>query len=262
MARMATAGGARISPTTSGPGIRAAGELVEETSGLTGGSWTASARYLRAGGGCSSLLIRMKTATDDEYHHGDLVGAFGVITDANAVIMSSNIYNIHGVNMYISGNAITDHRFLGNINSCRVYTLENIDMIFLKDMVVLVSRSLMSINSAVKKSTGCELYKNNPNQTSCQDCCDDALIGWAKKHWKNIPKNLLKCMAHCENKPPEDQEGCLRDCFDDGGPGWNVNFALVRQYLTCCYLACENPDPKQFMPPGHCALKLGKASAD
>ena len=46
--------------------------MVEETSDLTGSSWSTSGQYLRAGGGCNSLLIRRKSSTDDEYNYSRL----------------------------------------------------------------------------------------------------------------------------------------------------------------------------------------------
>ncbi len=70
-----------------------AGELVEQGSDLTGATWTTNAQYLRAGGSCSSMLIRRKSRTDDEYHHEDPLGVFGVITGANGATLSSNVYD-------------------------------------------------------------------------------------------------------------------------------------------------------------------------
>ncbi len=40
-----------------------AGEMVEETSDLTDSNWATSGQYLRAGGGCSSLLIHSKSSS-------------------------------------------------------------------------------------------------------------------------------------------------------------------------------------------------------
>ncbi len=43
--------------------------------------------------GCSSILIRRKSSTDDEYHHEDVLGVFGVITGASGAVLSSNVYD-------------------------------------------------------------------------------------------------------------------------------------------------------------------------
>ncbi len=71
-----------------------AGELVEQGSDLTGGTWTTNAQYLRAGGGCRSMLIRQKiTNLNDEYHHIDPVGMFGVLTDASGNVLRNYVYD-------------------------------------------------------------------------------------------------------------------------------------------------------------------------
>jgi hypothetical protein len=93
-----------------------AGELVEEVSDLSGGVWKVQALYLRAGGGCSSLLVRR----NGEYHHGDVLGNKGVITDGSGNVLSSNEgkgvgleYDAFGVSMFISGSAQTPYRPAG-----------------------------------------------------------------------------------------------------------------------------------------------------
>jgi len=90
-----------------------AGELVEEVSDLSGGVWKVQALYLRAGGGCSSLLVRR----NGEYHHGDVLGNKGVITDGSGNVLSSNEgkgvgleYDAFGVSMFTSGSAQTPWR--------------------------------------------------------------------------------------------------------------------------------------------------------
>ncbi len=77
-----------------------AGEMIEETSTLTGSSWTTSGQYLRAGGGCSSMLIRQKSSTDDEYHHIDMVGMFDIITNQTVSIISNSVFDAFGVERY------------------------------------------------------------------------------------------------------------------------------------------------------------------
>ncbi len=75
-----------------------AGEMVEETSTLTGSSWSVSSQYLRAGGGCSSMLIRQKITTmNDEYHHADIVGMYPILTDASANVLRSYVFDAYAV---------------------------------------------------------------------------------------------------------------------------------------------------------------------
>ncbi len=75
-----------------------AGEMVEETSTLTGSSWSVSSQYLRAGGGCSSMLIRQNVPNmNDEYHHADIVGMYPVLTDASANVLRSYVFDAYAV---------------------------------------------------------------------------------------------------------------------------------------------------------------------
>ncbi|HLH78783.1 MAG TPA: hypothetical protein VKV29_00705 [Chthonomonas sp.] len=62
-----------------------------------------------AGGGCSSLLVRR----NGEYHHGDVLGNKGVITDGSGNVLSSNVYDAFGVSMFTSGSAQTPYRPAG-----------------------------------------------------------------------------------------------------------------------------------------------------
>ena len=84
-----------------------AGELVEQTSNLTGTTWATSGLYMRAGGGCSSQLIRRNS----EYHHIDLLGSYGVITNSTGTVLSSNIYDVLNVQRFTSGSAVSPWRF-------------------------------------------------------------------------------------------------------------------------------------------------------
>jgi hypothetical protein len=56
--------------------------------------------------GCSSLLVRR----NGEYHHGDVLGNKGVITDGSGNVLSSNVYDRFRVAMYTSGSAQTPYR--------------------------------------------------------------------------------------------------------------------------------------------------------
>ena len=53
------------------------------------------------------MLIRRKSSTDDEYHHEDPLGVFGVITGANAAVLSSNIYDAFMGMQYVQGVSLT-----------------------------------------------------------------------------------------------------------------------------------------------------------
>ena len=84
-----------------------AGELVEQTSDLTGTTWATSGLYLRAGTGCSSQLMRRNS----EYHHADMMGNYGVITNSTGTILSSNLYDSFRVQRFTGGSAVSSSRF-------------------------------------------------------------------------------------------------------------------------------------------------------
>ena len=84
-----------------------AGELVEQTSDLTGAVWSTAALYLRGGSGCSARIIRRNS----EYHHADIPGAFPVITNGNGSVLSSNLYDRFGVQRFANGSAATPWRW-------------------------------------------------------------------------------------------------------------------------------------------------------
>ena len=111
-----------------------AGELAELSSDLTGQTWNTSALYLPSGAGCGGAKpIRRRnisngTVTSDEYHHANLLGVNGIITDADAVIYSAanNVYDRFGVLRYKGPEPLfaqTDpaspYRYRGNLISLR-----------------------------------------------------------------------------------------------------------------------------------------------
>jgi hypothetical protein len=75
-----------------------AGELVEQTSDLSGSQWTTSALYLQG----ISLVRR-----NNEWHHFDPLGTAQVITNNSAQVVSNNVYDIFGVLRYEQGTAQT-----------------------------------------------------------------------------------------------------------------------------------------------------------
>ena len=84
----------------------AAGELAElsntiDSTGSTTGTWVTSALFLPGGAGCGSAPVRRRNVGGgDEYHHADLFGVNGVITNGGAAVISSNLYDQFGVFQY------------------------------------------------------------------------------------------------------------------------------------------------------------------
>ena len=80
-----------------------AGELVEQTSDLTGSTWAASALYLKSGSGCGASIIRRNS----EYHQFDLQGYLSLVSGASASVLATRTYNRFGVQQYTTGSAQT-----------------------------------------------------------------------------------------------------------------------------------------------------------
>ena len=78
-----------------------AGELVEQTSDLTGATWITSALYLKGGSGCGAKIVRRNS----EYHHTDLLNNISLITNVGATLMSSKLNDTFGVLRFGSGTA-------------------------------------------------------------------------------------------------------------------------------------------------------------
>jgi len=78
-----------------------AGELVEQTSDLTGNAWTTSALYMKANNGCTANIIRR----NGEYHYPCLTGEITTFGDANGAILASRIYSYFGVQQSGQGTA-------------------------------------------------------------------------------------------------------------------------------------------------------------
>jgi hypothetical protein len=79
-----------------------AGELVEQTSDLSGSQWTTSALYLQG----ISLVRR-----NNEWHHFDPLGTAQVITNNSASVISNNLYDVFGVLRHEQGSAETPWRW-------------------------------------------------------------------------------------------------------------------------------------------------------
>jgi hypothetical protein len=75
-----------------------AGDLVEQTSDLSGSQWTTSALYLQG----ISLVRR-----NNEWHQFDPLGTAQVITNNSARVVSNNVYDLFGGLRHEQGSAET-----------------------------------------------------------------------------------------------------------------------------------------------------------
>ncbi len=174
-----------------------AGELVEQGSDLTGTTWTTNAQYLRAGGGCRSMLIRRKSSTDDEYHHEDPLGVFGVITGANAATLSSNVYDASGSLMFATTNLSSPF--------VRKSVTRTFDSLLLVEYSYRFTARGIILNRKIEST---EI--NNPLVQMCIDDCDAT-------HYEEIKHcNRLKSKGArrvCYEKSIKEMAECHHTCF-------------------------------------------------
>ncbi len=234
-----------------------AGELVEQGRDLTGATWTTNAQYLRAGGGCRRRLIRRKSSPDDEYHHMDITGTAGMISDQNVAIVGDNSYDAFGVRRYSQLHADTPYRFLAACGPCKLHIVEGgsgLTLSLLGRAILISERSLLA-DKKKDELPGCNLYNAHKNDggaaADCQDCCDDHLVELLKERFKDKSKELLKCPGKCLGKTNHDGMDCAKECLTDAGNG--IINIQVDQYTKCCYKRCVE-SPGTFNPPGSCKL--------
>ncbi len=82
---------------------------MEQQSDLTGATWTTIGQYVKAGGGCGSILF----TRNSENHHYDLGGKVSVVSDTNSTVLSNNLYDTFKVTRYTQGNSSTPIHFSG-----------------------------------------------------------------------------------------------------------------------------------------------------
>ena len=204
-----------------------AGELVEEVSDLSGGVWNVQALYLRAGGGCSSLLVRR----NGEYHHGDVLDNKGVITDGSGNVLSSNVYDAFGVSMYTSGSAQTPYRPAG---------------------LVLDEEGLDFSGPPV----ACPLYTNRALTLGQQSCGSGLYVAQAKPTSKSDPYE--QCIAKCNQHYKEHVHVCNEEYQDCKGAPHADLFYCRLQYKLClqnaqsalqdCINGCDKYNPLPPLP--------------
>ncbi|HLH78951.1 MAG TPA: hypothetical protein VKV29_01570 [Chthonomonas sp.] len=203
-----------------------AGELVEEVSDLSGGVWKVQALYLRAGGGCSSLLVRR----NGEYHHGDVLGNKGVITDGSGNVLSSNVYDAFGVSMFISGSAQTPYRPAG-----LVLDVEGLDF--------------------SGPPVACLLYANRALALSEEQCGGKP----PRKKPKPKPPVGSACRDRCIQRYYQRQKECYEDYKDCRHKGYSDSYCTDKVYIPCinsatdllneCLHECDHPPNPNPNPP-------------
>jgi hypothetical protein len=111
------------------------------------------------------MLIRRKSSTDDEYHHEDPLGVFGVITGANGAVLSSNVYDAFASARYQNGNQLTPWITSGvKIAADSMLWLSPNNSYF-------GSRALSNKNALQLCLAFCSSYKNIFSKLACMALC-------------------------------------------------------------------------------------------
>ena len=179
-----------------------AGELVEQGSDLTGATWTTNAQYLRAGGGCSSMLIRQKiTNLNDEYHHVDLLGVFGVITGANAAVLSSRVFDKFAVMLFLVGDSLTRNVAVGLSSETAQLDLAG--------RLYAVPSRMVVLNNRVLPPT---LPRGSRRGRKSKLLCDDICEVWYYEDFDKCANEGLLSKLECRIKAMAEYSTCLAAC--------------------------------------------------
>jgi hypothetical protein len=208
--------------------------LVEQQSDLSGGNWVVSATYLKGVG-----LVRR----NNEFHHFDVLGTAGVITNASGTVLSTNVYDAFGVSRYVSGNAQTQWRA-----SAGYTEVEGL----LANCYIVAELALGLALGCMPLVSPCDRNKRNPDPTMCHDCCDEKIVEDLEK--KLTKGKVGKCVKDCDRQHPGDPHAiveCVRGCLVPIGSAKGL-LMKIKKYLECCYAKCL-PDG-DYDPPGECKL--------
>ena len=195
-----------------------AGDLVEQQSDLSGGNWVVSATYLKGVG-----LVRR----NNEFHHFDVLGTAGVITDASGAVLSTNVYDAFGVARYVSGNAQTQWRIrIGDV----AVTLEREDLVRSVKGDWRYPAVLLNLSMPYGVRASAEVTGQREVALQVDDDCMD------KCHRKYL-QDLRKCYS--------DYRRCMRWL-------WWFRYICDSQWATCigwavrhqdeCYMRCLDED--------------------
>jgi hypothetical protein len=156
-----------------------AGELVEQTSDLSGGQWTTSALYLQG----ISLVRR-----NNEWHHFDPLGTAQVITNNSASVISNNLYDVFGVLRYEQGSAQTPWRWKNRSQADEGFLAAG-------SHVVLPERGLFAQGVGLLPS----LSQKEPNYWQCVYQCVRQL--WKYRGFPEVDWACLAASVCCAADP-------------------------------------------------------------
>lgn len=188
-----------------------AGELVEQTSTLAGGTWTTSALYLKAGSGCGTGIIRRNA----EYHHADIRGNINLVSGSGAAVLATRISNTFGVQQYVGGSAQT--HWITNSVAADAEGLQ------------LSANCLMVAERALGVSTICQVTPTKPDKD--KTCAELELPQFTgNKTWTDCTGNRLK---QCET-PCAIAGGRVKKCCEyQTAPIHGTDKTIKQSYCEC-----------------------------
>ncbi len=171
-----------------------AGEMVEETSTLTGSSWATSGQYLRAGGGCSSLLIRRKSTTDDEYPLINISHTYETIINESTDMLRVNLVGGFNQLLLSSGSAI-----ITDISISIRQDYDNLNFSNIDNAYSCSERSLFLTElKTYKKTYPCVSISVNGKSYPAHKCSSQFIDGFCLGFCTGRHSNLLLCC--CSNQ--------------------------------------------------------------
>ena len=120
------------------------------------------------------MLLRRKSTADDEYHHADTVGVFGVITGANGAVMSSSVYDAFIAPQYVQGGT-------GTQRIARCYLKAPEPMMLTGNGgrgVYFPARGFKVLGHKYQNADGNETCGAGPSVLTCLNACMAILMAW------------------------------------------------------------------------------------
>ena len=158
------------------------------------------------------MLIRRKiTNLNDEYHHEDLLGNFGVITGANGSVLGSRVYDMFNVIRNTIGGSLTPYVHLELM-------MGNESMLVHEGVQYYPSRSVTISVQAKKPWKKRRSVKRNPDPLKdCQRRCYRKFMYRIKKYCDHMPTRQE--WAYCWSMMMEQHYApCMKTCRNTYDP--------------------------------------------
>ena len=147
------------------------------------------------------MLIRRKSSTDDEYHHEDPLGVFGVITGATGAVLSSNVYDAFDVTQSSYGTAQSPDRVASGF-------LDYDGLITFDGTFNYAPRSLSSLSFGTGTGGNNGIFNHNCYTSGCFLSCFFLVV-----------HNARTCFHRCCEKKKKKKSGGSGGKGGSGGTG-------------------------------------------